>query len=199
MKTNSALRRSGEMAGGRADGADPLRPVIPQSCDARAFDSCACIRGLDVSGLGRSLRLGPMLRETRPQILQAEGFGGAQVESGNGIRPIGCEDGIHYRRVRLPRWAEAAKIDSIIGLGFWCSAGCSVLRFIRILMMRNGLRQTNNWFFGCSQSSAKRYSKSVRVRLRANPCSPKTSAMVLALRCCSSQIFSSTVPGAMSR
>ena len=36
-------------------------------------------------------------------------------------------------------------------------------------------------------------------RLRAKPSSPSTSAIVCALLCCSSQIFSSTVPGAMRR
>src|SRR2546429_6304103 len=45
------------------------------------------------------------------------------------------------------------------------------------------------------QSSANKYSKSSFDRLRAKPSSPRTSLMVCALRCCSSQIFSSTVPG----
>lgn len=49
------------------------------------------------------------------------------------------------------------------------------------------------------QSSENRYSRSSFDRLRAKPSSPRTSLMVCALRCCSSQIFSSTVPGAMSR
>ena len=49
------------------------------------------------------------------------------------------------------------------------------------------------------QSSANRYSKSIVVRLRAKPSSPSTSAIVRALLCCSSQIFSSTVPGAIRR
>lgn len=48
-------------------------------------------------------------------------------------------------------------------------------------------------------SSANRYSKSAFDKLRANPSSPKTSAMVCALLCCNSQIFSSTVPGEISR
>ncbi len=48
-------------------------------------------------------------------------------------------------------------------------------------------------------SSANKYSKSAFERLRAKPSSPSTSAIVCALLCCSSQIFSSTVPGAMSR
>src|SRR5947208_3522179 len=50
-----------------------------------------------------------------------------------------------------------------------------------------------------AQSSANKYSKSVFDKLRAKPSSPSTSAMVCALRCCSSQIFSSTVPGEISR
>ncbi len=50
-----------------------------------------------------------------------------------------------------------------------------------------------------AQSSANRYSRSACVRLRAKPSSPSTSAIVCALRCWRSQIFSSTVPGAMSR
>ncbi len=50
-----------------------------------------------------------------------------------------------------------------------------------------------------NQSSAKRYSRSVVVRLRAKPSSPSTSAMVCALLCWSSQSFSSTVPGEMRR
>src|SRR2546428_365613 len=53
-----------------------------------------------------------------------------------------------------------------------------------------------SWLLG-PQSSANRYSKSVLLRLRAKPSSPSTSLMVCALRCWSSQIFSSTVPGAI--
>src|SRR5678816_1398131 len=49
-----------------------------------------------------------------------------------------------------------------------------------------------------SHSSEKRYSRSPLERLRAKPSSPRTSAMVWALLCCSSQIFSSTVPGAIN-
>ena len=52
---------------------------------------------------------------------------------------------------------------------------------------------------GGAQSSANKYSKSVFDRLRAKPSSPRTSAMVWALFCWSSQIFSSTVPGEMRR
>ena len=48
-------------------------------------------------------------------------------------------------------------------------------------------------------SSLNRYSRSSRVRLVAKPSSPSTSWMVCDFRCCNSQIFSSTVPGAMSR
>jgi len=50
-----------------------------------------------------------------------------------------------------------------------------------------------------SYSSENRYSRSVCDRLRANPSSPRTSLIVCALRCCKSQIFSSTVPGAIKR
>ena len=50
-----------------------------------------------------------------------------------------------------------------------------------------------------SQSSAKRNSRSVWVRLRAKPSSPRTSLIVCDFRCCRSQIFSSTVPGAIRR
>ncbi len=50
-----------------------------------------------------------------------------------------------------------------------------------------------------AQSSANKKSRSVAVRLRAKPSSPRTSAMVCALRCWRSQIFSSTVPGAIRR
>jgi S-(hydroxymethyl)glutathione dehydrogenase/alcohol dehydrogenase len=49
------------------------------------------------------------------------------------------------------------------------------------------------------QSSANKYSRSVWLRLLANPSSPSTSAIWRAFRCCNSQIFSSTVPGAISR
>jgi len=50
-----------------------------------------------------------------------------------------------------------------------------------------------------AQSSANRYSRSAFDRLRAKPSSPSTSAIVCALLCCNSQIFSSTVPGAIRR
>lgn len=49
------------------------------------------------------------------------------------------------------------------------------------------------------QSSLKRYSRSSLVRFVAKPSSPSTSWMVWDFRCCSSQIFSSTVPGAIRR
>src|SRR3954447_8346706 len=48
-------------------------------------------------------------------------------------------------------------------------------------------------------SSENKYSRSALDKLRANPSSPRTSAIVWALLCCSSQIFSSTVPGEISR
>src|SRR2546430_105780 len=56
-------------------------------------------------------------------------------------------------------------------------------------------RRCTQWL----QSSENKYSKSSFDRLRANPSSPSTSLVVCALRCCRSQIFSSTVPGAMRR
>ncbi len=52
---------------------------------------------------------------------------------------------------------------------------------------------------GVAQSSLNRYSRSSLVRLLANPSSPRTSEMVWDFFCCSSQIFSSTVPGVMRR
>ena len=66
--------------------------------------------------------------------------------------------------------------------------------------MRRSNPRPSGWFAtATAYSSENRYSRSLCVRLRAKPSSPSTSEIVCALRCCNSQIFSSTVPGAIRR
>src|SRR3954471_4520879 len=71
--------------------------------------------------------------------------------------------------------------------------------FANLCKAWQGFALTGGCVVPANQSSENKYSRSVCDKFRAKPSSPRTSAMVWALRCCSSQIFSSTVPGAMSR
>jgi len=66
-------------------------------------------------------------------------------------------------------------------------------------MLKRNSRNSRQPPFAPRQSSENKYSRSALDRLRAKPSSPNTSAIVFALLCCSSQIFSSTVPGEIKR
>lgn len=100
------------------------------------------------------------------------------------------------RRRRVGRASPRASLTSIV----LARGHTSKKREELVKKARGDARPTSRSRCAASlQSSANKYSRSVADKLRAKPSSPSTSAIVLALLCCSSQIFSSTVPGAMRR